>query len=190
MLMTDQWPNGTDPLQIPASLVHQPGRFHKFTALSAERQAAVLADYVRFLVVRHPFERLLSAYRNKFEGDLPSARYFQERIGKQIIRSFRPNAATDSLQRGHDVTFREFVQYLLTPELSMQQQQQQLNQTASTPASTSTRTMYNEHWEPISKLCHPCAMKYNVIGRLQNIHSRHIWVYHLRSNLTYVEHIN
>lgn len=44
---------------------------------------------VTFLIVRHPLERLLSAYRDKFER---ANRHFYEAYGKEIVRRYRPRA--------------------------------------------------------------------------------------------------
>lgn len=149
LVISDRWISmNKDPLVIPGSLVHKEGVFVTFNELDEnEREMVMSENYTRLIFVRHPFERLLSAYRNKLEENTSKSAYFQQRIGRLIIKSLRTSPTNDSLYHGNNVSFDEFVQYLLMPELSLKNQS------------------YNEHWEPINRLCNPCAMKYNVIGK-------------------------
>ena len=66
---------------------------------------------MKFVWVRHPFERILSAYRNKLEH--PFTDEFQLRYGRKIIQKFRPLASKESLQSGADVSVTEFIKYLI-----------------------------------------------------------------------------
>lgn len=47
---------------------------------------------VTFLIVRHPFERLLSAYRDKIQFAIPYT--FHQKLGNQIIRKYRHKVRT------------------------------------------------------------------------------------------------
>lgn len=58
-------PNLTD---IPGSLAHAENSTLRLSQLSNSTISQCLARYTSFIMVRHPFERLLSAYRNKFEN--------------------------------------------------------------------------------------------------------------------------
>lgn len=70
--------NATNLSEISASLAHANGTLTRLTEVPANDAKEMLYKFTSFLMVRHPFERLLSAYRNKLEDNQgASARYFQ-----------------------------------------------------------------------------------------------------------------
>ncbi|KAG5830830.1 hypothetical protein ANANG_G00314730 [Anguilla anguilla] len=81
-----------------------------------------LNSFLKFLFVREPFERLVSAYRNKF--------------------------TLKALRSGADVRFPEFARYLADP-------------------ATRRDGPLNEHWAPVHSLCHPCHLRYDLVGKYE-----------------------
>lgn len=72
--------NITDVESIPAKLVHESGLFENLGKVDdVQERLKILNEYTKFIMVRHPFDRLLSAYRNKLQGNTDSALYFQVR---------------------------------------------------------------------------------------------------------------
>ena len=97
--------------------------------------------YYSFLFVRHPFERVLSAYRNKLQD--PYNTQFQRAYGSQVLRMLRKNLTDVEYKAGKNVTFSEFVEYIIT---------------------THNKQGYaglNEHWNSVHQLCNPCRIKYD-----------------------------
>ncbi|CAH1380720.1 unnamed protein product [Tenebrio molitor] len=131
-------------VDIPGSLAHADNSTLRLSQLEDGDIRHCLDHYTTFVMVRHPFERLLSAYRNKFENTY--TKYFQLRYGKSIIKKYRANATDSDLQTGVNVTFREFVLYILDGGAGD-----------------------NEHWAPVYDLCHPCSLNYSFIGRYETL---------------------
>lgn len=96
-----------------------------------------LKKYFKFMYVRHPMDRLLSAYRNKFGEHFVN---FEKKYGVQIVKKYRPNPPR--FPKGDDVTFAEFMMYIANTD----------------PAEL------NEHWNRYSYLCQPCHVSYDFIG--------------------------
>ena len=107
-----------------------------------------MAEYYKFMFVRHPLERLLSAYRDKFTVHNKWTEHFQRRYGRKIVRTLRRNPSNDSLSKGNDVTFAEFVKYVTRRALSGK--------------------ALNPHWSSYYDLCHPCSIKYDFVGRFES----------------------
>jgi len=99
-----------------------------------------------FLVTRHPFARVASAFRNKLEDRTKShdGEYFYNIFSKQIIKYSRglwtPEAA--------EPTFAEFVHYLINTDIAD----------------------YDEHWLPVSLRCRVCQLQYSHILHFENFH--------------------
>ena len=105
-----------------------------------------ISTYFKFFFVRHPLDRLLSAYREKFRL-VPG---YMRSYGRQIIRRYRANATTESLRLGNDVTLEEFVRFMV---------------------DTGLRFRKDVHWTSQYELCQPCAISYGFIGRFETLWS-------------------
>lgn len=88
--------------------------------------------------------RLVSAFINKIN---PGNTYYHNKYGKEIIFKYRKNATQESLQRGHDVTFSEFINYVV-----------------DLPGK------YDAHWRPQYKISFPCIVNYKYIGKFETLH--------------------
>ena len=112
-----------------------------FPPLVAKRK---LQEYYKFMFVRDPLARLLSAYKDKF---LLNNTSFFESYGRQIIKQVRSNASAN--HKGDNVSLKEFLQYV--PESRVEDM--------------------NEHWMPFYELCQPCAVSYDFVGSFENLES-------------------
>uniref|UniRef100_A0A8D0B5U3 Carbohydrate sulfotransferase n=1 Tax=Salvator merianae TaxID=96440 RepID=A0A8D0B5U3_SALMN len=137
-----------DPLEIPANEAHVSSNLHTLSEYSIPEINYRLRNYLKFIFVREPLERLVSAYRNKFTRSYNTA--FHKRYGTKIIRRHRQDPSDEALERGHDVRFEEFVYYLLDPR-------------------TQHEEPFNEHWERVHSLCHPCIIHYDVVGKYETL---------------------
>ncbi|XP_063599164.1 carbohydrate sulfotransferase 11-like [Penaeus indicus] len=105
--------------------------------------AVASANATAFLIVREPFRRLLSAFRDKIESNRqpyyrPLRCHIQTRVGG------RPRRGVDC-----QPSFPEFVDYLLAERAK-----------GSAP---------NEHWAPYYSFCSPCQLPLDYVLRFESL---------------------
>lgn len=111
-----------------------------------EEASRKLSNYLTVIIVRDPIDRLMSAFRDKFHQNYTGTDAAFKKYAKTILNQFRPNATRKDLTTLNDLRFGEFVKYLL-----------------------STPHQFNMHWEMYHKLCQPCAIAYDVIGKFETM---------------------
>uniref|UniRef100_A0A3Q1FVN3 Carbohydrate sulfotransferase n=1 Tax=Acanthochromis polyacanthus TaxID=80966 RepID=A0A3Q1FVN3_9TELE len=128
---------------IPHNAAHKANHLRRLDSYDPDGIAQRLLSYTKVLFVREPLERLVSAFRDKFEN--PES-YYHSRFGRAIISRYRVNATLTALRSGDNVTFIEFIQYLLDDRRPVGM---------------------DIHWQPVSQLCNPCLLSYDFIGRFE-----------------------
>ncbi|XP_047009312.1 carbohydrate sulfotransferase 8 [Ictalurus punctatus] len=131
--------------KINHDTVHYGNHLPRLDSFDQHAVSERLRSYTKVLFIREPMERLVSAFRDKFES--PNS-YYHPVFGKPIISKYRVNASKSALRTGSGVTFQEFIRYLLDVHRPIGM---------------------DIHWEPVSQLCSPCLLDYDFIGKFETI---------------------
>ncbi|KAL4221445.1 hypothetical protein ACF0H5_019702 [Mactra antiquata] len=111
--------------------------------LPDDKKAHYLASGQSFIFVRDPYSRLYSGYEDKlFHVNLG----FWQSLGLRIVRE-RVGTNSEDLMYGHDVTFPEFVKFILK--------------------QNDDNSSINVHFRPMHLLCDPCRFQYDFVGYLE-----------------------
>ncbi|XP_013378853.1 carbohydrate sulfotransferase 11-like isoform X2 [Lingula anatina] len=131
-----------------------------------------LKNYLKFFVLRHPADRLVSAYRSKIEVWWPGKPRALATVGNYVRKHYQnlpeiyptdvpfndselvryieeKNKTGEELWRNShvsNVTFRDFIRYI-----------------GDHPVTT------DKHWTPASRLCHPCFIDYDVVAYAETL---------------------
>ncbi|XP_040832603.1 carbohydrate sulfotransferase 8 [Ochotona curzoniae] len=130
---------------IQHDTVHYGGALRRLDTFDRQGILHRLSTYTKMLFVREPFERLVSAFRDKFEH--PNS-YYHPVFGKAILARYRANASREALRTGSGVRFPEFVQYLLD---------------VHRPVGMDI------HWDHVGRLCSPCLIDYDFVGKFESM---------------------
>ncbi|XP_033105740.1 carbohydrate sulfotransferase 10-like [Anneissia japonica] len=148
--------NADEQLEQHLMSKHAQNCLPMFTFNGLFQQNNEMDSYIKFLYVRHPFSRVLSAFKNKLDPKttLKNAGFWQRKFGMNIIRKYRTNKEfyriKANFKRNYNLKFGEFVKYIGDPKVSR---------------NVST----DNHWIEVFNKCDPCSFHYNFIGKMETM---------------------
>uniref|UniRef100_A0A3Q2PZT2 Carbohydrate sulfotransferase n=1 Tax=Fundulus heteroclitus TaxID=8078 RepID=A0A3Q2PZT2_FUNHE len=150
--------NGAFPSveEIPENLVHDHDKngLPRLSSFSPQEITERLSSYFKFFIVRDPFERLISAFKDKFVKNPRFEPWYKHDIAPAIIRKYR-KIHRDSDLAASGLHFEDFVRYLGDAEGRRRMDRQ-----------------FGEHiihWVTYAELCAPCEINYSVVGHHETL---------------------
>ncbi|XP_022624115.1 carbohydrate sulfotransferase 10 isoform X2 [Seriola lalandi dorsalis] len=142
--------------EIPENLVHdhEKNGLPRLSSLTPQEITYRLSTYFKFFIVRDPFERLISAFKDKFVKNPRFEPWYKHDIAPAIIRKYR-KSHRDSTLAASGLHFEDFVRYLGDVEGRRRMDRQ-----------------FGEHiihWVTYAELCAPCEIHYSVVGHHETL---------------------
>lgn len=117
--------------------------------------------YQKFMFIRDPLERLVSAYRSKLviHPNPDSRAAFLQKIEEFYIQFTQKEKERKVLKKLKDrtITFKDFL-YYIRDHLELQGQ-------------------VNEHFAPMVTLCNPCKVKYDFVGSYEGLNKEANYIF-------------
>jgi len=131
------------PLKKESKHLENFKRLHQYPA--AQRQY-MIRNFFKLMVVRDPFTRLISIFRERFNSqNRAQFENFQGRYQREVDK-YTQEDKNQIVEPHFNTSFSAFVRFL-----------------ANNPDE------HNSAWDPIFEMCHPCYIRYNYIAKQENL---------------------
>ena len=109
---------------------------------------------------RHPFARLLSGWRQKFEKSFYNIEVYMRRYGRKIARS-SPDGVSEAPET-HHFSFEQFLNYIVNDSME-NYGMSNIMLSAFCIWNMKMTEILDYHWQSIDYQCLPCDLRYNII---------------------------
>ncbi|KAI8115512.1 Carbohydrate sulfotransferase 9 [Lucilia cuprina] len=124
----------------------------RYPRVTLEELHTAQNNSITFLIARHPFERLLSAYRDKFVYAIPHS--FHDKLGRKIVRTYRKKS--QQLKPPKYPTFSEFVRWLLD--------------------QIKHGNHLDMHFVASTQFCTPCLINFDIILKFETLEEDQLYL--------------
>ncbi|OCT64815.1 carbohydrate sulfotransferase 9 [Xenopus laevis] len=126
--------------ELAPRVVHTSPYLKKLSSYRPAEQVELLNNYTTVMFTRHPLERLVSAYRDKFLHD--DTTFYSRSFSNLIKKVVRRNVNSPGR-----ISFEEFVRFIVSENPNYR----------------------DSHWKPMLELCDPCNIHYDIVGKFETI---------------------